>query len=119
MERFDFVFSYWLFAWYLLYMFYGSPIPNPKLFLIFGLAYNILMVPLGLVKNVKLFTIINMFIKVLPIWTLLNTRTTPYDVKCGFLLVLMYLIYMIFNKQNILESSKPLTNLLIKESIIK
>jgi hypothetical protein len=38
-ERFDFVFSYWIFAWYFLYE-VGITVFNPKFALTVGLVHN-------------------------------------------------------------------------------
>lgn len=119
MEDFDLVFSYWIFVWYMLYVFGAPWVPNPKLFLAIGLLYNILMVPLGLVKNITSFTIIQMFIKVLPLWTLWNIPVTCGDVTKSFLILFVYLIHVtVFRHQRIFEARTPLTNILIKKKLI-
>lgn len=70
MARFDLVFSYWVFAWYLLYM-AGVVTANPKFALLMALGVNILQL-LFMTDPVKMliFVGINMFIKVLPLYTL-------------------------------------------------
>jgi hypothetical protein len=98
----------------------GAPwLPSPKLFLILGLVYNILMVPLGLVKNLGTFTAIQMFIKILPILTLWNVPIQLCDISKSFLILFVYIIHVtVFRHQKLFETRAPLTNLLIKNKLI-
>lgn len=95
--RFDYVFSYWIFAWFLFYYF-GFTSYNPKIALIIGLIENIGILALMIYfKNsfiyIFLFCLINFFIKVLPIWLLRNTK---YDLKDVYALVALFLIYVLW-----------------------
>jgi amino acid transporter len=76
--RFDLVFSYWVFAWWLLYM--AGVLPawtSPLLALIVGAAENIILLLWMIWKQyswriIALFVILNATMKGLPIWTLIR-----------------------------------------------
>ena len=95
--RFDYVFSYWIFAWFLLYMF-GVTTYNPKIAIIIALIENIGI--LGLMIYFKnsfiyiflFFTVISL-IKVLPLWLL---RRTKYELKDFYAMVALFLIYILW-----------------------
>jgi hypothetical protein len=104
--RLDFVFSYWIFAWYLLYI---SKITtfNPKFVLLIGLIGNSLHLFLMIYFNnslfkIIIFIIINIFIKIIPFYTLLNTKYKIKDVIFSFFLFIIYVFWLkINNKLNI------------------
>lgn len=123
--RFDYVFSYWIFAWFLLYEF-GITSYNPKIAIIIALIENIGI--LGLMIYFKnSFTYIFMFalvvgcIKVLPLWLLRNTKYEWRDVYGMIALFLIYILWLIVNKVNFrkyasdrysqLKNNKPATPL--------
>jgi hypothetical protein len=100
--RFDYVFSYWIFAWFLLYQF-GFTSYNPKIALIIALIENIGI--LGLMVYFKnsfiyifLFCLINFFIKVLPVWLLRNSKYGWRDVYIMFALFLIYILWLLINQ---------------------
>ena len=94
--RIDFIFSYWLFFWFILYKL-NIIIYNPYLGLIIGLIVNSYMFILFLIyKNYYkafLFFIVNFFIKIIPIYTLRNTTIQKKDIYTLFILYSIYLIY--------------------------
>ena len=116
MERFDFVFSYWVFAWYILYA-SGLTSFNPVLMLAIGLMFNTGQLLLGLVKNPTQFIIINLFIKIIPLLMLRKTIPTHTDVYASIVYLILYSLWMAINHQNVLKTRTPLTNLLSKVSI--
>jgi len=93
MYRFDFVFSYWIFFWYLCYV-VGLTTYNPKFAILLGLLENagLLMVMLYYqYKYIAHFLIVNFFIKVIPYWSL------PFSTKKDiYALVLYFFIYLIW-----------------------
>jgi hypothetical protein len=100
--RFDFTFSYWIFAWFILYIFHLIPY-NPKLWLILSLFVNIftfiyvkLRYNISPIFNTSLFLyfIINFFIKVIPIWLLYSTKTKLKDFLFGFVIFILFFLYM-------------------------
>ncbi len=95
--RFDFVFSYWIFAWYVLYALRLTTY-NPKIPLVLGVIHNtILLLLLFYYKNdwIHIFTFcfINLFIKVIPLWTL---RNDEYRWKDFYALIVYYMIHLVW-----------------------
>ena len=74
--------SYWIFAWYVLYMFNLTKY-NPKIWLII-LSISVLIISLIILyyKNYKSFflcILFNIIIKVIPILSIWNTKTLMRD----------------------------------------
>ena len=95
--RIDFVFSYWIFAWYLLYTFRVTTF-NPKIALVIGIIQNIGLLLLMLYyKNdwihIATFCFINLCIKVIPLWTV---RNDPYRWKDFYAFVIYFMIYIVW-----------------------
>jgi hypothetical protein len=112
--RIDLVFSYWIFAWYLLYIFKITRY-NPKLYLWLGLIENLAYLGLMIYYNnsflyISLFIFINTFIKVIPLITLTNTPYKMSDIIAGFILFLLYLGWLWFNDMlnitNLIKTAK-------------
>jgi len=95
--RFDFVFSYWIFAWYVLYALRVTTL-IPKIALIVGILQNTgLLLLLFYYKNdwihIATFCFINLCIKVIPLWTV---RNEPYRWKDFYALVVYFMIYLVW-----------------------
>ena len=99
----DYIFSYWIFVWYLLYI-TGLFTHNPKLAVIIGLVEN-LFVLLSMMyynvnlKNILYFMIVIIVIKVIPLWTLRNTVISKKDIYPTAGLFLMYLGWIIWDEK--------------------
>jgi len=95
--RFDFTFSYWIFSWFVLYMFGIIPY-NPKIWLLLGLSVNALsfFYSYNTIDWILTFheIIINIFIKVIPIWILYKTKTNYQDFLFGIVLFIIYGLYV-------------------------
>ena len=65
--RVDFIFSYWIFAWYLCYVFKWTHY-NPKLALLMGLIENGIILVMMIYYNTPLlyFLLTNMILKAIP-----------------------------------------------------
>ena len=101
--RFDLAFSYWIFAWYLLYICKIIKY-NPLYFLIIALIIDIIyLLVLIYYKNsplyIFLFIFINFFIKVIPIWILKNTRVNYDDIITGIILFFIYIGWLYYNNK--------------------
>jgi len=102
------VFSYWLFAWYLLYEAKWTTY-NPKFGLLCGLLENVVIsLPMMLYYKNKAFYIaayiaINAIIKVLPLWRLRKTEITEEDIGITFLLFLLYSMWLQWNDTSVEE----------------
>lgn len=94
-NRFDYVFSYWIFIWYIFFEI-GFNRYNPKIGLIIGLIDNITLLCLMIyfsnsLINIFLFCIINFFIKVIPVWRL---RNTDYKISDCYALICLFVVYI-------------------------
>ena len=77
MLRYDLVFSYWIFFWWILYILHLTGDYNPKFLL--------------------LFIIVNIFIKIIPIYFVWNHRITMNDIFVSGFLFCAYLFWLYMN----------------------
>ena len=111
MQRLDYIFSYWLLLWYILYILKLVPF-NPFWFILGGVVVNTLEIFLGQVDNIPYFVLVNVFLKIIPLYTLRGVKTTSADMYAGFVYLAMYIAWMKLNKEKILKLRAPLTDLL-------
>lgn len=116
--RFDFVFSYWIFLWYMLYQFKVTSY-NPKWALTIGIIENtVLLFLLFYYKNsfinIILFCFINFFIKILPLWSI---RKTKYDINGIYSLIILFCIYLVWLKLNNVIIPNTYKSIINKEDI--
>ena len=95
------VFSYWLFAWYILYEAKMTTY-NPQFALVCGLLENLAMlVAMMYYRNkpihIVAFIFINSCIKLFPLWRLRHTRFTEDDIGITCILFLVYCIWLRMN----------------------
>lgn len=98
----DLIFSYWIFAWYILYEFKCTNY-SPKLALIFGLISIIFDLLLMIIYNnniinILLFCFIQLFIKIIPLWRLRNNKI--YDLKSLSIIFIIYMVWLYINDTN-------------------
>lgn len=95
--RVDFIFSYWIFAWYLCYVFQWTHY-NPKLALLMGLIENGLILVMMIYYNTPLryFLLTNMIIKAIPYITI----TEPMQWTDVYPTTGLFLVYLIWLKVN-------------------
>lgn len=98
--RLDFIFSYWIFAWYLCYVFKWTHY-SPKLALLFGLIENGFLLCMMIYNNTPLlyFLLINMIIKEIPYMTI-QRRIEWDDLYPTVGLFFVYLIWLKVNGQS-------------------
>jgi hypothetical protein len=112
---FEFTFSYWIFAWFLIYYF-GFTKYNPKIWLIIALIINIYNYLFGYNKNKNyflniLYFIINFFIKIIPLYLLFNTKIKFSDFIAGLVLLNVFFLWLLFRMgsiKNIIQYFKML-----------
>lgn len=97
----DYIFSYWIFAWYLLYIF-GLVPQNPKFAIYVGIFENafVLLSMIWMKINLKkilYFATMILLIKVLPLWTIRHTKIKEKDVYATLGLLLMYVGWIIWD----------------------
>ena len=115
--RVDLVFSYWIFAWYLLYK--ARLINyNPKFIIIVGLIENLLLLVYMVMHGsnahtIQWFIFINTLIKVIPFYTLRNERIKMRDVWFSGLVFGMYAVWIVVNRQSLAGNYKAVVDSLI------
>jgi len=110
MIRTDLIFSYWIFLWWILYEF-NLVSANPKFIMILGIIHNFILLLIKIYKksdSVLPFIIINFFIKIIPIISLLNTTIQYNDIIITVYLFLVYLVWLIVNYKTIINSKKAI-----------
>ena len=98
----DFIFSYWIFVWYLLFIF-GVVKQNPLYILCFALLINCIDISIKImlnypVKVVLSFFIINFLIKVIPIFHLVSYKEEKnVDMFSFFSVFIIYIVWLWMN----------------------
>lgn len=108
--RFDLVFSYWIYIWYIVYAFKLISY-NPKFALILGLLHNFIMLILMILygtskRTIFYFIIVNTLIKIIPIYYLQDVQIKIRDVYFTFGLFILFIIWLDMNKQNLVGNIK-------------
>lgn len=117
MNHIFFVFSYWIFIWYVLYM--SNVINyNPKFAIIIGIIENISILLFMFYFNTKfktivLFVIIVCLTKLIPIYTIWNTKILIKDIISTFIILTIYCIFMIINDKTIYHYIEDKKNMII------
>ena len=108
--RADLVFSYWIFAWFILYEFRFTEY-SPKFPLILGVIDNLIMLVLMILygtsrQTIFYFILINTLIKVMPLYYLRNESIRLNDIyfTCG--LFLLFVFWLHLNEQNLVGNIK-------------
>jgi hypothetical protein len=114
MIRIDYIFSYWIFLWYLLYLF-GIVNFNPKFAILCGVIENIgillLMFYYGTKKHlVLLFLIMFILLKIIPLYSIWNTQILIRDVVA---LIILFIIYLIWVNKSLSDFIKQTQDLVI------
>lgn len=110
--RFDFTFSYWIFAWFVLYELKITKY-NPKFALLFAFVLNVIQLLTRIFyKNsivyISLFVFANSFLKIIPLYFLKNDRITYSDIIATIYLFVIYNIWLVINGTNVIETSQEL-----------
>ena len=115
--RFDLIFSYWIFAWYLLYM--AKIVSHkPKLAILLGIIDNTIML-IGMIfygsnlRTILSFIFINVFIKLLPYYSLRRETIRSSDWKPTIILFLIYCGWLYLNQENLTGNYKKVFDSLI------
>lgn len=108
--RADLVFSYWIYAWFILYACKYLKY-SPKFALILGLADNAVMLLLMCLfgtsaRTIFYFVIINTIIKILPLYYLRQERITLKDVQFTFGLFFIFVVWLHINEQSLIGNIK-------------
>ena len=109
-SRFDFVFSYWVFVWFLLYHFKIVSY-NPKFALVIALFANIIKLFTMIYYNnsliyIVLFVFIQLCIKIYPLWTLRNMPIGIPEIISTMIVFIIFNIWLAFNNESIVHLTK-------------
>jgi hypothetical protein len=115
--RFDLVFSYWIFVWFILYLFKLTKY-SPKFALILALLENTIMLILMFlygtsIKTIIYFIIINTLIKLLPLYYLREERIKIRDIYFTAFLFVLFILWLSINKQSLTGNLKTIYNSLL------
>ncbi len=108
--RVDYFFSYWIFAWYILYVF-SIVKYNPKFALTIGLIENIIKLFFMIYhKNhwiiIVVFFVANFLMKVIPLWSLRSTKYTKTQFITTLGLFMIYVTYLYMNNTSFINVMK-------------
>jgi hypothetical protein len=115
--RFDLVFSYWIFAWYIIYMLNLTKY-NPKLAIGLGIIENTLLLIAMILfgsnmRTILYFVFVNTLIKIIPFYTLRNKIAFIKDIVPTTVLFLIYFVWVFINKKDLTGSYKMVFDSLI------
>jgi hypothetical protein len=118
MLRADFIFSYWIFAWFFIYIF-GMVSKNPKFALLIALLENIGTLFYLIVFNAPFiaickFIIVMIIQKIIPLFMILNEKILLSDIIFTFGLFLIYLLWLYTNNIDFFKVYSK-----IRESLMK
>jgi hypothetical protein len=108
--RADLVFSYWIYAWYILYACKITTY-SPKFPLLLGLIDNIILLMLMLFygtsnKTIFYFIVINTIIKGIPLYYLKEEPIKPKDILFTIALFFVFIIWLHMNRQSLMGNLK-------------
>jgi len=125
--RFDFIFSYWIFFWFLIYYFvlltssknmskFATFILhyNPFIGLIFAFLENIVlfiyMLPFFQTEILIKYVFMMFLIKIIPIYLIRNQKINPVnDIFAIIVLFCIYLLWLYYNKTDVIDVYKKTT----------
>jgi len=115
--RFDLVFSYWIFAWYLCYMARLTKY-SPKLAIGLGIIENTMLLASMILfgsnfRTIFYFVFINTFIKLVPFYTLRNETMKIKDLLPTAGLFLVYICWVYLNKEDLTGNYKKTVDSLL------
>jgi hypothetical protein len=104
-EKFYYIFTYWIFIWYLFYISKLVNI-NPKFALIMAIIENICILFLMFyyktnLNLVFLYIIMMIILKIIPLYSIWNTKIGNKDIIWTFILFIIYLIFRFVNNKTI------------------
>lgn len=109
----DYIFSYWILLWYLLYIFRITQY-NPKFTLFIALIQNIMGLIYKLlfdsILNAFILAIIILFIKFIPLYSIIHTKIKKKDIYFTLLLFILYNLWIYINGTNLYEIMIEINN---------
>jgi uncharacterized membrane protein len=117
--RIDLVFSYWIFAWFLLHYFKFTSY-SPKFLIIIGIIHNSAMLLNMILRGTKIISIlsfitINIFIKILPLYYLRNEPIKIDDIYVTGFVYLLFVVWLNINGENIIDNLNEIQNSILND----
>jgi hypothetical protein len=108
--RTDYIFSYWIFVWFLLYK-AGIVKTSPKFLLIIAIFVVSIVLLYLIVKktpftNILIFLVIAIITKIIPLYLVWNTKINKESIISSFVVFIIYLFWLFVNKVNGYKSYK-------------
>ncbi len=120
--RVDYIFSYWVFLWFLLYYFHFTNY-NPKLMFQFALIYLAITLIYAFLYfswyNLIKYFLINFSVKVIPYLLIIHTKIKLRDIYATFTLIFIYLAWLFINDKSLLKIYKRLECSFVKKKCSK
>jgi hypothetical protein len=96
--RSDHVFSYWIFAWFILYLLKIVSY-SPKFLIILGIIANLFLLLFIIINqstlyNIYKFIIINTFIKIIPLFFVWKDKIVRRDINASIILFIIYIVWL-------------------------
>jgi len=118
MLRIDFIFSYWIFAWYLLYVMRVTRY-SPKLAILCGIIENLIILSSMIYYKTRLifiyyFCIMFLLLKIIPLWTIRHDVIRENSVLMTLFVFGIYLVWMKMNNQSTSTFIRHTTDMVIK-----
>jgi len=119
----DFIFSYWIFAWFLLYFFKVTEY-NPKYLLLLGVLENLMTIILGLyyktsIKYIVYFIFVMIVMKIIPLyfsWNNKNNFTSlRSDLTASISVFVLYSFWLYFNGTDVISIQRRIIDSIIEE----
>ncbi len=100
LPRPDLIFSYWIFAWFILYKLFKLPINSPKLVLILGVIYNSYLLWKMYFNNMDDYYLFSFFmtiviLKLIPLYFLRNENIRKKHIYTSLFVFGLFLLYIV------------------------
>jgi hypothetical protein len=124
MLRGDYIFSVWIYVFWVLYIFNIFTFFNPKFLLLFGFSVDIIIIffmfyyKTNLKKIVIPSIIIIIIIKIIPLYTLRNYKIQKRDFEFSFLLFFIYLLWLYINNISLKKCYDTLRGIILKNKLL-
>ena len=119
----DFIFSYWIFAWFLLYFFKVTEY-NPKYLLLLGVFENLMTIILGLYYKTSIvyiiyFIFITIVMKIIPLYLSWNNKNNftslQKDLIASVSVFVLYSFWLYFNGTDVVSIQRRVVDSIIEE----
>jgi len=115
--RLDMIFSYWIFLWFIIYKLKWI-LYSPKFAILVSLLENFVMLIMMFLysssrESIIYFIIINIFLKIVPLYYLRKNNITLKDIYFTIFLFILFIIWLHINKDSLIGNLKLIHNSLL------